>query len=222
MQNQILETIMADFVRHNRSFIFITEEKPNILNNLYDIELSDNNSDNQIFNTMQYYWEKNRIVQVILTENQQSDLLRLINKIPSRSKYFLLISITGKKSLYSSLFLNPLIENIEELRANTQEQITVTKKDSSQSTLEDINNKYMSFEKNKPNDRLLVEQIRCNSDAIVKQLFLHGEKSLGKVDKINHLIKYIDTLLFITEQKQASFLQGKLLKWRTYDLLQTN
>lgn len=213
-----LDTIMERFQDQGRSFVFTVKTHKALKIKSLDICYTSDISLPQLLLTLKHYWESNTITTLKISPEKQSDTIKLIQAVNKLQQYFLIIELEESIPKYLKIINQNEVESFEVVSTNGSDRSDGHAGEQLQ-TLKEIMSKYMSFEKGKNNDKAVAEDFSKHFDKISNELYSLSTLHTKSVKFTADLIKYIDTLTFILEQKQASFLHGKIMKWRTFDLL---
>ena len=213
-----LAAILRNFLHQRRSFIFALRKLDNLNIKSFSINFDSHLVVPQLFLTLKYYWENNTIVRLTVPLDRQVETIALIKMLSQLDQYFLVIELVEPISKYILLTQQNQVETFE---VNTEKQLKqkTVKESEPFYTLKNIMSQHMSFKKARSNDKAIAETFQNQFSEITTEIYALTAVHNKTAKFTNDLIKYIDTLMFISEQNQISFLHGKIIKWRTFDLL---
>lgn len=171
-----------------------------------------------LFSYCLYYWQRGEEVTMTFPPEESSLSMSFIKKILSLKNYYLILSVCPHSKIYPKLQAIGDIEVFTPFESTPPSSIVTQEK--SEEFLLSLVSPYFSFEKKRLDHKQFIDDLKKNLDKVVPALYAqsHQASLSGQKD----LLKYIENLQKHTQSPQSSYLQGMLMKWITYDFLNTN
>lgn len=213
-------TILDQFNTLSRSYIIALNDVPlPIEKRSVSVDLEQFDSCEKAVRFMQHHWSNKTTVILSCKDEQEYSLIQLIKRVLSLEHYFLLVQINDNPKTQMLLKSLRSVEMFDVAKAKRPSDTKIKEKGGAETpnVPHSLIEAYLNFEKKRPDDRKLIEKLRKNPRELVHYLYEQGNLSKNNPVSLSLLLQYTESVNQILSYPQASYIQGRLFKWLTYE-----
>lgn len=182
------------------------------------VTLDNSTSCESLLSYLNHYWEQGKVYYMVLENQDHTQLGSLLKQIQKKSFYsFVFISYR-----HSSLDLIARIKRFGQLESLYLKPSLPLghSKELCVGNFENQVLKSFSFEKNRADDKAILEQIQQYPETFIEITYKQAQLSLCSLESLNMTLRYLDNILTIIGKPTSSYLAARLLKWLAYEQIQ--